>query len=76
MRRLAGAPLAHQLLIARLLVGLLKGPPDPLAHLSKGRLLSTISARRHGSDWKMLRKVDRKFAPEYRADAVNAPGAA
>ena len=33
MRRLSGAPLAHQLLIARLSVGLLKDKPDPLAHL-------------------------------------------
>ena len=33
MRRVAGAPLAHQLLIARLLVGLLEDKPDPLAHL-------------------------------------------
>jgi hypothetical protein len=33
MRRLTGAPLAHQLLIARLLAGLLKDKPDPLAHL-------------------------------------------
>jgi hypothetical protein len=33
MRRLSGAPLAHQLLIARLPVGLLKDKPDPLAHL-------------------------------------------
>jgi hypothetical protein len=32
MRRLAGAPLAHQLLIARFLAGLLKDKPDPLAH--------------------------------------------
>lgn len=33
MRRLSGAPLAHQLLIARLLVGLLKDKPAPPAHL-------------------------------------------
>ena len=33
MRRLTGAPPAHQLLIARLLAGLLKDKPDPLAHL-------------------------------------------
>jgi hypothetical protein len=33
MRWLAGAPLVDQLLIARLLSGLLKDKPDPLAHL-------------------------------------------
>jgi len=33
MPRLAAAPLTHQLLTARLPVGLLKDKPDPLAHL-------------------------------------------
>lgn len=33
MRRLSGAPLADQLLIARLRLGPLKGKPDPLADL-------------------------------------------
>jgi hypothetical protein len=46
MPRLAAAPLAHQLLTARLLVGLLKDKPDPLVHLDvfEREIMSDVAA--------------------------------
>jgi hypothetical protein len=61
MRRVAGAPLAHQLLIARLLVGLLKDKPDPLAHLDvfEREIMADVAA--------LLVDADHAEGPEMRA---------
>jgi di/tripeptidase len=52
MPRLAAAPLTHQLLTARLLVGLLKDKPDPLVHLDvfEREIMADVAALLVGAD--------------------------